>query len=68
LNENPEPMIPTGSGRTGVPMEMERIVNKAMAKNPGEEMQRARELDPLSLIINTEVGWMLYFGRHYSGD
>jgi TolB-like protein/Tfp pilus assembly protein PilF len=30
------------------------------------EMQRARELDPLSLIINTEVGWMLYFGRHYN--
>jgi serine/threonine protein kinase/Tfp pilus assembly protein PilF len=30
-----------------------------------QEMQRALELDPLSLIINTETGWMLYFTRDY---
>ena len=33
LNEKPEPV--TGL-RTGVPMELERIVDKAMAKSPGE--------------------------------
>lgn len=29
------------------------------------EMQRALELDPLSLIINVEAGWFLYFARRY---
>jgi serine/threonine protein kinase/Tfp pilus assembly protein PilF len=29
------------------------------------EMRRAQELDPLSLIINTNVGWMLYFAGRY---
>jgi tetratricopeptide (TPR) repeat protein len=29
------------------------------------EIQRARELDPLSLIINTDTGKMLYFARRY---
>jgi TolB-like protein/DNA-binding winged helix-turn-helix (wHTH) protein/Tfp pilus assembly protein PilF len=29
------------------------------------EMKRARELDPLSLIINTNVGWLWYFARQY---
>jgi eukaryotic-like serine/threonine-protein kinase len=27
------------------------------------EIQRARELDPLSTIINTNVGWIYYFAR-----
>jgi len=29
------------------------------------EIESARELDPLSLIINWNVGWILYFSRHY---
>ena len=41
LNEKPEPV--TGL-RTGVPMELERIVRKALAKNPGERYQDAYEL------------------------
>jgi len=28
-------------------------------------LQRALELDPLSLIINTDVGWCLYYARRY---
>ncbi len=40
LNEEPEPL--TGL-RTGVPMEMERIVNKAMAKNPAERYQNIND-------------------------
>lgn len=29
------------------------------------EMKRAHELDPLSLIINSAVGWAFYFARQY---
>ena len=29
------------------------------------EVRRAQELDPLSLIINHNVGWYLYFARQY---
>ena len=29
------------------------------------EMKRAPELDPLSLIINTLVGWVYYRARNY---
>jgi len=29
------------------------------------QMQRARELDPLSLIINTDFGWVYYLGHRY---
>ncbi|HEX8773169.1 MAG TPA: protein kinase [Pyrinomonadaceae bacterium] len=29
------------------------------------EMTEARELDPLSLIINTNLGWIYYFARRY---
>ncbi|MFQ5739007.1 MAG: BTAD domain-containing putative transcriptional regulator [Acidobacteriota bacterium] len=29
------------------------------------EITRAAELDPLSLIINTDVGWGLYYSRQY---
>ncbi|MGE5208817.1 MAG: winged helix-turn-helix domain-containing tetratricopeptide repeat protein, partial [Alphaproteobacteria bacterium] len=28
--------------------------------------ERARELDPLSLIINTDFGWVYYLGHHYN--
>ncbi|MFQ6114341.1 MAG: tetratricopeptide repeat protein, partial [bacterium] len=41
INEEPEPM--TGL-RTGVPMELEHVVNKAIAKNPGERYQHTDEL------------------------
>jgi TolB-like protein/DNA-binding winged helix-turn-helix (wHTH) protein len=30
------------------------------------EIKRARELDPLSLIINTDMGKLLYFSRRYN--
>ncbi len=30
-----------------------------------QEIRRAEESDPLSLIINTDVAEILYFGRHY---
>ncbi len=29
------------------------------------EMRRALELDPLSLIINAEMGWMFYVAHQY---
>jgi serine/threonine protein kinase/Tfp pilus assembly protein PilF len=29
------------------------------------EIERAKELDPLSIIINWNVGWILYFSRKY---
>lgn len=41
LNEEPEPM--TGL-RTGVPMEMERIVNKALVKNRNERYQHMADM------------------------
>ncbi|MFQ5772025.1 MAG: tetratricopeptide repeat protein, partial [bacterium] len=41
MNEEPEPM--TGL-RTGVPMELERIVDKALAKNPNERYQHVDEM------------------------
>jgi TolB-like protein/Tfp pilus assembly protein PilF len=41
LNSEPEPLT---SLRTGVPMELERIVTKALAKSPGERYQTASDL------------------------
>jgi TolB-like protein/Tfp pilus assembly protein PilF len=41
LNEEPEPL--TGL-RTGIPMELERIVSKAMAKEPTERYQHVDEM------------------------
>jgi len=41
VNEEPEPV--TGL-RTGVPLELERIINKAMAKNPEERYQHSDEI------------------------
>ncbi|RMD63487.1 hypothetical protein D6833_05610, partial [Candidatus Parcubacteria bacterium] len=41
MNEDPEP--PTAL-RTGVPMELERIVNKCLAKSPEERYQRTEDL------------------------
>ncbi len=41
MNEDPEPLTAV---RTGVPQELERIVNKCLAKEPGERYQRVDEL------------------------
>ena len=41
LNEAPEPLTAV---RSGVPVELERIVGKALAKEPGERYQHADEL------------------------
>ena len=41
MNEDPEPLTAV---RTGVPKELERIVNKCLAKEPGERYQRVDEL------------------------
>jgi serine/threonine protein kinase/tetratricopeptide (TPR) repeat protein len=41
VNEEPEPIT---SLRTGVPLEFERIINKAMAKNPDERYQHVDEI------------------------
>ena len=41
LNEEPEPITAL---RTGVPMELERVVNKALSKRPDERYQHADEM------------------------
>jgi tetratricopeptide (TPR) repeat protein/TolB-like protein len=41
MNEEPEPLTAL---RTGLPMELERIVNKTLAKNPSERYQHADDL------------------------
>ena len=48
VNEEPEPMTAV---RTGIPMELERIVNKALAKNPDERYQH---IDDLLADLRTE--------------
>lgn len=35
------------------------------SKEAAREMERARELDPLSLVINMEVAWNLYMARDH---
>ena len=55
LNEDPEPI--TGL-RTGIPMELERIVNKALKKDPAERYQRLDEMliDLKSVNADRAVG------------
>ncbi len=55
LNEEPVPL--TGL-RTGVPMELERIVNKALTKNPDERYQHMDEMlvDLKKLQENLKLG------------
>jgi serine/threonine protein kinase len=48
VNEEPEPVT---SLRSGIPMELERIVNKALAKNPDERYQH---IDDLLADLRTE--------------
>ena len=52
LSEDPEPMTAL---RTGVPVEFERIADKAMAKNPKDRYQHADDLlvDIRSLTVET---------------
>ncbi len=44
----------------------ELLVAMGRFEEESQQVRRARELDPLSLIITTEVGWGLYFARQYS--
>jgi tetratricopeptide (TPR) repeat protein/TolB-like protein len=55
LNEDPEPL--TGL-RTGVPVELERIVNKAIVKNPEERYQHGDDIlvDLRSVAKELEAG------------
>jgi non-specific serine/threonine protein kinase len=41
MNEQPEPLTAL---RTGVPMELERIINKALSKDPSERYQHADDM------------------------
>ncbi len=43
----------------------ELLVAMGRFDEESRQVRRARELDPLSLIITTEVGWGLYFARQY---
>jgi non-specific serine/threonine protein kinase len=55
MNEQPEPLTAL---RTGVPMELERIVNKTLAKDPSERYQHADDLmvDLRNLKKDTKPG------------
>ncbi len=55
MNEDPEPL---SALRTGVPKEMERIANKALAKTPESRYQRVGEMlvDLRELQKQTELG------------
>jgi len=52
LNTNPEPI--TGL-RSGVPLELERIVNKCLEKNPNERYQTAADLKADILHLKREL-------------
>src|SRR5438034_3117604 len=39
------------------------LANMGRSEEGLRETKRARELDPLSLIINTTLGWQLYLAR-----
>ncbi len=41
------------------------LASQGKAEESVAEARRALELDPLSLVLNREVGWMLYFSRRY---
>src|SRR5262245_16252128 len=51
-----------GAGHHNVALALALIGRNAEALT---HMQRARELDPLSLIINTDYGWVYYLERRY---
>lgn len=41
------------------------LVNRGLFEEAFSEIRRAQELDPLSMIINTNVAWTFYFARQY---
>lgn len=41
------------------------LVSQGRTEQALEEIRRAQETDPLSLIINTDAAQILYFARHY---
>ena len=41
------------------------LLSKGQMDQALVEMKRAQELEPLSLILNTGVGWCLYYARRY---
>jgi len=51
-----------GAGHHHVALALALIGRNAEALT---HIERARELDPLSLIINTDFGWVYYLGRRY---
>jgi TolB-like protein/DNA-binding winged helix-turn-helix (wHTH) protein/Flp pilus assembly protein TadD len=51
-----------GAGHHNVALALALIGRNAEALT---HIQRARELDPLSLIINTDFGWVYYLGHRY---
>ncbi len=52
----------SGAGHHNIALGLALIGRNAEALN---HIQRARELDPLSLIINTDFGWVYYLGHRY---
>lgn len=52
MNEEAEPLTAL---RTGVPMELERIVNKAMAKNQNERYQRIEDMQIDLRVVQKEL-------------
>lgn len=51
-----------GAGHHNVALALALLGRNAEALT---HIQRARELDPLSLIINTDFGWVYYLGHRY---
>jgi DNA-binding winged helix-turn-helix (wHTH) protein/tetratricopeptide (TPR) repeat protein len=43
----------------------EMLAEQGQAEEAGRELRRAREVDPLSLVINADRGWFAYYQRDY---
>jgi len=56
----------SGQEKKGAPqIHEERQKLQELKREITKEKKKAQELDPLSLVINTTVGWTLYFARQY---
>jgi serine/threonine-protein kinase len=55
LNKEPKPLIPPASGRTDLSMEVEGIVNKALAKDPDERYQHMADILVDLKLVKKEV-------------